>query len=94
MKSTGLSENLSSETSGQKEKKMFRMPQSKFSKSKKAPTFSLPLGFTTTPSEDNETDETDEEEVSIMERDRLEIERIRKRRMYEKGIRYNIFWYL
>ena len=84
MKSNGQSQ---SEMSAPVTKKIFRMPQTRFSKPKTQSTFSLPIGFKGAPSLSSSEESTDDEKVAIMERDKLEIERIRKRRMYEKGMR-------
>ena len=73
--------------------KTFRMPKPSFSSKKKG--FKVPLGMQINyggndSSEDGSSTEessSEDDSVKIMERDRLEIERIRKKRMQEKGLR-------
>ena len=73
--------------------KVFRMPKPSFSSKKKG--FKVPLGMQINyggndSSEDGSSTEessSEDDSVKIMERDRLEIERIRKKRMQEKGLR-------
>merc|ERR1712174_54734 len=65
--------------------KAFKMPKSTFSRPKNRPTFTVPLGLLKHESS-SDSEESSDEDVKILERDRLEIERIRKKRMNEKGI--------
>ena len=74
--------------------KVFRMPKPSFSK--KSKNFKVPLGMqinygggvNDSSEESSEDTSSEDDSVKIMERDRLEIERIRKKRMQEKGLRY------
>merc|ERR1739838_1120467 len=65
--------------------KPFKMPKSSFSRPKNRATFSVPLGLLKHESS-SDSEESSDDEIKILERDRLEIERIRKKRMNEKGI--------
>jgi len=64
---------------------MFRMPKSKFTRPTNRATFAVPVGMLNHASSSSDESSSDDE-VAILERDRLEIERIRKKRMNEKGI--------
>merc|ERR1711892_1098779 len=64
---------------------MFRMPKSKFTRPTNRATFAVPVGLLNHASSSSDESSSDDE-VAILERDRLEIERIRKKRMNEKGI--------
>merc|ERR1711892_1003147 len=61
------------------------MPKSKFTRPTNRATFAVPVGMLNHASSSSDESSSDDE-VAILERDRLEIERIRKKRMNEKGI--------